>query len=425
MSDIAASVAAAVPPRSEPRPQGSRYRITSRVLGEGSTGKVLVAERLDGPGKAAVKVISKRSALKQEAMREIRTLIKLSHKNVIKILHIEEDARFVYMYTEHMGRGDLFAFINLAGPLKDEDARTYFRQMAGALQYCHSKRICHHDFKLENCVINERKELRVIDFGYAMHVPEGSLIREFPGSPAYSAPEVLFRQPHGLAVDVFSLGVSLYYMLCGVFPFCDPETTTLSELCDNVQRFQLTFPKQVSPPAQDLIRRMLARFNRISWDDINKHPWLAQQDTLKLLPRPATPPRSMLKDRLILSSNDAIQTPTLSRLPSIEAPAFSGSATEFARAFAGHAAAATPRGPPMPLGSPPITKKRYSESPPTPRRTMLPPGGSPPSSERTAPSTPDAPTAPSTPLPPTMTSRLVSGPPFLSLRRLSLSTVTT
>eukprot|EP01116_Phalansterium_solitarium_P003343 TRINITY_DN14164_c0_g1_i1.p1 TRINITY_DN14164_c0_g1~~TRINITY_DN14164_c0_g1_i1.p1 ORF type:complete len:373 (+),score=26.86 TRINITY_DN14164_c0_g1_i1:96-1121(+) len=256
----------------------SRFLISAKLLGKGSTGRVLSAVHEDSPGaECAVKIVPKQNNEEQDPLREIRTLTQLSHDNIIKIQHIEQDGRFFYLFMEHMDRGDLFSAVERAGRLPEAEARVYFKQMASALRHCHEKRICHHDFKLENCVLNSRGELRVIDFGYAIHVPLGSRISVYPGSPAYSAPEVLCCEPHGLEVDIFSLGVCLYFMVCGKFPFCDPDRTTLEELCVNVRRGRIVFPSFLSSEVAGLLRRMLCPAStRFGWDEIMAHPWLTK-----------------------------------------------------------------------------------------------------------------------------------------------------
>jgi len=264
------------------------FSISDKVIGRGTTGTVRLAQLANHPGRAAVKIVDKTSQPAQEVVREIQFLRMLTHKNIIRTMHFDEDKRYLYIFMEYLDRGDLYSFVNKHGPLPEVDARTYFRQMAEALQYCHSLRVCHHDFKLENCVINCRDELRVIDFGYAMRVPHGETIRRFPGSPAYSPEEVLFRRPHSMNVDIFALGTSLYYMLCCCFPFCDPEKDSFEDLCRNVFNFKLTFPASMSAEAQDLIRKLLQRADRrIDWNGIWSHPWLSSQI-------PAPKPRSEL-----------------------------------------------------------------------------------------------------------------------------------
>lgn len=153
--------------------------------------------------------------------------------------------------------------------------------MVSALANCHKNSVCHHDVKLENCVINGKFDVKLIDFAYAIEFdkPNSSPFYKFNGSPAYSAPEILFRRPHTETVDIFGLGTCLYYMICHCFPFCDEENTTYEELCRNVRAFCLEFPEGVSEEVKDLIRKLLARENRISLKDIKQHPWYRREQS--------------------------------------------------------------------------------------------------------------------------------------------------
>jgi serine/threonine protein kinase len=156
----------------------------------------------------------------------------------------------------------------------EEHAFKLFKQMVSALKACHDNKICHHDMKLENCVINSNNEMKLIDFAYALEWTDSNCVfAKFNGSPAYSAPEILFRKPHNASVDIFGLGTCLYYMICQCFPFCDEENTSYEELCQNVRLFNLEFPEFVSPDAKDLITKMLSKENRISIQDIKHHNW--------------------------------------------------------------------------------------------------------------------------------------------------------
>lgn len=265
------------------------YRITNEELGEGSTGQVRIAVKESDTTKAAVKIVCKRARMNkdqeqrviQEAQKEINLLQKLQHKNIIKLLHIEEDENYIFIFSEFLEEGDLYSYIQRNGHFDELRARRVFRQMVEALQYCHEQKVCHHDFKLENCVINSDLDLRVIDFGYAVdfeNYPAGELLHHYTGSPAYSAIEILDRRPHTESVDVFSLGTSLYFMLAGKFPFCDEEKTTYEQLCRNVRVGFLEFPETFSFEVQDLLKKMLSKESaRISWKEIKKHPWMKQE----------------------------------------------------------------------------------------------------------------------------------------------------
>jgi serine/threonine protein kinase len=260
------------------------YLITNEDIGEGANGKVKLAIHTSTGMKAAVKFVSKTAsrATLEECLKEVRILQRLQqHKNIVKIQHIEESERGIFIFTDYLEERDLYSYIQRNGVFDEEKARKLFKQMVSSLEYCHVNNICHHDFKLENCVINKEMELRLIDFGYAVEFGTqrdnnntNGLIHKYNGSPAYSAPEILFRRPHTESVDLFGLGVSLYHMLTGSFPFCDPERTTYEQLVRNVRNFCLTFPEGVSSDAQDLMKRLLAKENRITIQEIRKHPWV-------------------------------------------------------------------------------------------------------------------------------------------------------
>lgn len=308
------------------------YRITEEEIGEGSSGTVRVAIREENTNnninnvnsfsspfsspvksnaipipssdgkKSAVKILFKRNnaaspfsspspnggataafgltqRVKDEANRESKLLHRLSsHPNIIKMEHMEEDDHHIYLFMEYLAEGDLYNYIQKYGPFDEDHARHLFKQMASALEFCHRMKVCHHDFKLENCVIDKDYNLRIIDFGFALDFenrPEGEMFHNYNGSPAYSAPEVLDRKPHSEKVDIFSLGTSLFYLLSAAYPFCDESKTTYEQLCRNVRKGSIVFPDHLSEKVRDLISKMLKKEGeRIGWEEIRTHDWV-------------------------------------------------------------------------------------------------------------------------------------------------------
>jgi len=252
-------------------------------IAEGTTGNVKLAYNTSTGTYAAVKVVNKTVARKRrEAKNEIKFLKTLEHENIIRLEHVEEDNQYIYIFTEYCPGGDVYTFIEKNGKLNEDLARNLFRQMVDAVEYCHRNGTCHHDIKLENCVIDHEMNLKLIDFGFSVELdPELAMDRRtqqittFDGSPAYSALEVLQRRPHDESIDIYGLGTCLYYMLVGTFPFCDSEKTTFEGLCKNVQENIVEFPIGVSTTAQDIVVRMLGHFgNRITIPEIQEHEWM-------------------------------------------------------------------------------------------------------------------------------------------------------
>lgn len=101
-----------------------------------------------------------------------------------------------------------------------ENAAYIFKQLTQAVEYCHSKSICHRDIKLENIIIDDSLNLKLIDFGFAAVVSKSKYLNFFCGTPSYMPPEIVQKKEYlGFNADVWCLGILLYTLLCGSFPF--------------------------------------------------------------------------------------------------------------------------------------------------------------------------------------------------------------
>lgn len=90
-----------------------------------------------------------------------------------------------------------------------------------ALKYCHIRNITHRDIKLENILLSEdHRQLKLIDFGFSTCIPNEKKIKIFCGTPSYMAPEIVNKIEYsGPPADIWALGVLLYALLNGRFPF--------------------------------------------------------------------------------------------------------------------------------------------------------------------------------------------------------------
>jgi serine/threonine protein kinase len=102
----------------------------------------------------------------------------------------------------------------------EKSAKIYFRQLVQAIAYCHRQNICHRDIKLENILINEEGRIKLIDFGFSQMCNNKTRLSIHCGTPPYMSPEITSKSTYnGQKSDVWALGVSLYLMLHGKFPF--------------------------------------------------------------------------------------------------------------------------------------------------------------------------------------------------------------
>lgn len=88
------------------------------------------------------------------------------------------------------------------------------------MKYIHGKGICHRDLKFENILIDERNHIKIIDFGFGIKSDKHKWLSMYCGTPSYMAPElVAWKEYSGYEVDIWALGVILYCLLAGYFPF--------------------------------------------------------------------------------------------------------------------------------------------------------------------------------------------------------------
>uniref|UniRef100_A0AC35GJ63 Protein kinase domain-containing protein n=1 Tax=Panagrolaimus sp. PS1159 TaxID=55785 RepID=A0AC35GJ63_9BILA len=254
------------------------YRL-GKELGAGNFSKVKLGVHCLTKEKVAVKVMDK-SKMDQKAQRllsrEIASMELLHHPNVIRLFEVIETLSKVYLMMEYAAGGELYTYVHENGKLTEETAKPIFAQLISAVAHLHAKGIVHRDIKAENVIFSQPGWIKLADFGFSCKYEDDTHLATFCGSPPYAAPE-LFRDPnyHGPAVDVWALGVTLYFMLVGVTPF---RGETVQILKTNIMKGTYTVPEYVSGFAQYVIQRLLCMepHKRATILDIKKMYWLSQ-----------------------------------------------------------------------------------------------------------------------------------------------------
>ena len=104
--------------------------------------------------------------------------------------------------------------------LSEREARSILKQIVAAVHFCHYNQIVHRDIKVENLLLDSNFRVKLADFGFSAHFDYGDLLDVWCGSPPYCAPELYLARPYdGPKVDIWSLGVVLYVLVCGYLPF--------------------------------------------------------------------------------------------------------------------------------------------------------------------------------------------------------------
>ncbi|TID23951.1 hypothetical protein CANINC_003112 [Pichia inconspicua] len=271
--------------------------VLGSTLGEGEFGKVKLGWRKDGklPSQAAIKLIKRDSIptgseKEGKIYREITALKRLRHPNIVRLVEVLQNDKYIGIVLEYASGGELFDYILDHRYLKEPLASKLFAQLVSGVDYMHSKGIVHRDLKLENLLLDKHKNIVITDFGFvnSFQDPHNDFMKTSCGSPCYAAPElVVSSEPYeGRKVDVWSCGVILYAMLAGYLPFDDdpenPDGTNIARLYHYITHTPITFPEYVQPTPRDLLRRILVSNpeKRMSLNDVKSHRWLFQHRNL-------------------------------------------------------------------------------------------------------------------------------------------------
>eukprot|EP01156_Anaeramoeba_ignava_P011272 Anaeramoba_ignava/a482563_30.p1 GENE.a482563_30~~a482563_30.p1 ORF type:complete len:373 (+),score=134.91 a482563_30:1092-2210(+) len=212
--------------------------------------------------------------MNDKVQREIRMLKIFWHPHIIRLYEVLETKHRLFFVLEYACGGELFDYILGRGKLQEDQARKFFKQILEGVEYCHNLNIAHRDIKPENLLLDRNGNLKIIDFGFANFLSPPNLCKTYCGSPSYSAPELIMGQQYsGSKVDIWSIGVVLYCLLCGKLPFLGESP---KEICRKIVAGEYKIPTNVSSEAQDLIKRILEKNvdKRLTMEEIKKHKWV-------------------------------------------------------------------------------------------------------------------------------------------------------
>jgi serine/threonine protein kinase len=275
---------------SQPGLQGINVKYDIREqIGKGAFSEVRVGTERTSGRIVAVKIIDMEKLQKQDEKDalDMEVLVHggLVHKNIV---HFIEDFHYKtdrYLVLEHCKGGELFEEILERDHYSENSARLCINSIASALAFCHERGIAHRDIKPENILLSSSHSdanIKIADFGFAKHLDATGKLHTILGTPSYIAPEILRRHPYGTGVDVWSMGIIAYILLCGYPPFATDkgQKALFRKIAkgphpSDDKFFEPEYWGDVSPGAKRLIRKMLTVDvnKRVTCAAVLNDPW--------------------------------------------------------------------------------------------------------------------------------------------------------
>jgi len=151
--------------------------------------------------------------------------------------------------------------------LEEKNCKFIFKQIIEGLLYLHEQNITHRDIKLENIIIKNKTEIKIIDFGFSVIAAKDKLLNFFCGTPNYMPPEIILKKDYlGEFSDIWSIGILLYTILCGSFPFRGMvifiyfiliKAFSEKELYNKILKGTFEIPEYLSGDAKNLLQNIL------------------------------------------------------------------------------------------------------------------------------------------------------------------------
>jgi len=217
---------------------------------------------------------------------EVLIMSGLHHKYICPMIDYFEEDRCHFVVMELEKGGDLCERLNDKTTYSEQDARTVVRNICEAMEFVHSRGFAHCDIKPRNYLLRSKRDdvdVRLADFGFAQHVHAPNSLSSQCGTPFFVAPEVINRKPYDQKVDMWSIGVTCYLLLCGDTPF---NGKNRQQLFRRISCDEATFNDDkwghVSDEGVEFVRGLLTKdpAKRLSAAGALSHRWLTENNSM-------------------------------------------------------------------------------------------------------------------------------------------------
>uniref|UniRef100_A0A1B6GR33 cAMP-dependent protein kinase n=1 Tax=Cuerna arida TaxID=1464854 RepID=A0A1B6GR33_9HEMI len=266
-----------------------------RKLGEGGFGKVLLAKMGCEDTLYAVKVINKKTVLKQKCFAKVynekRVLQSLNFPFIVHLKYFFVDFYSLYFVMPFVPGGDFLDYIWSTPMISESHAKFYMSQLVLALEYLHHLGVIHRDVKPENVMIDAFGYIKLGDFGLCTQCFGNDRAWTMAGTVFYMAPEIILLNGYDCAVDWWALGITIYVVCSGGYPFNNTHNNT-SKIYELILTCEYEEPQTFSKHLKHLLKNIfqpepeMRIANREKGArEIKAHKWFKKIDWLKILNR--------------------------------------------------------------------------------------------------------------------------------------------
>ncbi|XP_010906492.1 serine/threonine-protein kinase GRIK1 isoform X2 [Elaeis guineensis] len=216
-----------------------------------------------------------------DVLREVSIMKMLDHPNIVNLIEVIDDPNtdHFYMVLEYVEGKWVCEGSGPASGLGESTSRRYLRDIVAGLVYLHSHKIVHGDIKPDNLLVTSDGKVKIGDFSVSqVFEDDNDVLRRSPGTPVFTAPECcLGLTYHGKAADTWAVGVTLYCMVLGQYPFLGD---TLQDTYDKIVNNPLVVPDDMNPPLKNLLEGLLCKDpnHRITLNAVAEHPWVIGEE---------------------------------------------------------------------------------------------------------------------------------------------------
>ena len=261
----------------------NKYKISKKIIGEGAFCSVKYGTNILTNQNVAIKIINKKNLDNNElesVMNELYIMKICKFPYIIKLYDIYETNNHIYIIMEQCKTGSITNYLkNNKYKLQENIIKEIIYKLLLVIEFIHSLGIIHRDIKLDNILFfdESKKNIRLIDFGLSKILGINEKSTDCCGTLAFAAPELLQEKPYSKSVDIWSLGIVIFFLLCGYLPFiAEHPEDVLNQIINSPTPFKENIWKNISVEAKDFVSGLLEKNpeKRFNIEQILEHSWI-------------------------------------------------------------------------------------------------------------------------------------------------------